>query len=336
MKRIAYVTVAVLVLGAVAASPASAAPYVDNANTHVLLHMDTRSAGGPFTTPDDDSANPGRDHEFLIRNEHFDTAATDAKFVAGQAGYGSAIQLDGVDDRLQAFTGTTNDDLGVPLDNVRIDISAKLEMAKGDDNSLHYLYNQPEAFGILFTDRSQGDWRMDFRIWTDAGLKQVAITDVSVGVDVTQWHEYSMTYSSGTVEGFIDGVSVGTTVGGTQISGAIRDLSVGAEWNGQKYWGGTIDEFRITTIAPLSADFDGDGNVDGDDLNDPTLGWQARFGADLDGSDFLSWQREFGSVGPATSALGTVPEPSTLTMVFACLIGFVHSSRRRFDFHRKN
>jgi len=42
-------------------------------------------------------------------------------------------------------------------------------------------------------------------------------------------------------------------------------------------------------------DFDSDGDVDGDDLYDPALGWQARFGNDLDGSDFLTWQRNLGN-----------------------------------------
>jgi CubicO group peptidase (beta-lactamase class C family) len=42
-------------------------------------------------------------------------------------------------------------------------------------------------------------------------------------------------------------------------------------------------------------DFDGNGLVDGVDLTHATLGWKARFGDDLDGRDFLIWQRNLGA-----------------------------------------
>lgn len=42
-------------------------------------------------------------------------------------------------------------------------------------------------------------------------------------------------------------------------------------------------------------DFDGNGVVNGEDLTHATLGFYARFGDDLDGSDFLVWQRNFGN-----------------------------------------
>jgi hypothetical protein len=42
-------------------------------------------------------------------------------------------------------------------------------------------------------------------------------------------------------------------------------------------------------------DFDSNGVVDGEDLTHATLGFNTRFGDDLDGSDFLVWQRNFGN-----------------------------------------
>lgn len=42
----------------------------------------------------------------------------------------------------------------------------------------------------------------------------------------------------------------------------------------------------------FGADFNGDGAVTALDLNDPTQGWKARYGNDLNGSDFLTWQCE--------------------------------------------
>jgi hypothetical protein len=42
-------------------------------------------------------------------------------------------------------------------------------------------------------------------------------------------------------------------------------------------------------------DFDSNGLVNAEDLTHPTLGWRVRFGDDLDGSDFLVWQRHLGA-----------------------------------------
>ncbi len=71
--------------------------------------------------------------------------------------------------------------------------------------------------------------------------------------------------------------------------------------------------------AGLLADFDGDSDVDSDDLNDPIDGWTARYGADLDGSNFLQWQREFG-MGTALSSVEFVPEPASIAVIVSMLL----------------
>ena len=82
--------------------------------------------------------------------------------------------------------------------------------------------------------------------------------------------------------------------------------------------------------APIySADFDLDGDVDGDDLTQ----WEGDFGVndlsdadgdgDSDGADFLAWQQQLGSV-PTVAAASAVPEPRAillLTMATAGLLG---------------
>ena len=79
------------------------------------------------------------------------------------------------------------------------------------------------------------------------------------------------------------------------------------------------------------ADFDDDGDVDGDDF----LAWQASFGVDgggdadgdgdTDGDDFLTWQAEFGGGAGAF----TVPEPSAslLTLAVLAIVGLLRTSR---------
>ena len=73
-------------------------------------------------------------------------------------------------------------------------------------------------------------------------------------------------------------------------------------------------------ITVASTDFDNDGDVDGDDLDD----WAAAFGStnggdsdgdgDSDGADFLAWQKEFTGPG-ALSASTAVPEPGSLMLL---------------------
>ncbi|WP_145435526.1 hypothetical protein [Lacipirellula limnantheis] len=87
--------------------------------------------------------------------------------------------------------------------------------------------------------------------------------------------------------------------------------------------GSAFDAIRIGTtfadVAPATSDFDGDGDVDGDDL----ALWRTGFGTagaatagdgdadadgNVDGRDFLIWQRQFGfDLTPGT--ITAVPEP---------------------------
>jgi len=83
-------------------------------------------------------------------------------------------------------------------------------------------------------------------------------------------------------------------------------------------WLALLNEPR-SGVSP-SADFDGDGDVDNADLTHSTLGWETRYGDDLDGNDFLAWQREYGSgVGPLGAV--SVPEPATLLLLIWCFVG---------------
>jgi hypothetical protein len=96
-----------------------------------------------------------------------------------------------------------------------------------------------------------------------------------------------------------------------------------------RYW----NDFLTGGVAPTSpADFNGDGQVDADDLPHWEDGFGRRGGAtishgdadgdaDVDGADFLTWQREHG-VG-ATGAVAAVPEPGAfLLVVTSALMAF--------------
>lgn len=82
---------------------------------------------------------------------------------------------------------------------------------------------------------------------------------------------------------------------------------------------------------PLAADFDNDGDVDGDDLMDwendfaTGTGGDADNDGDTDGADFLAWQHQFTGPGPLASA-ATVPEPGAC-MLLALGLPALHTRR---------
>ena len=67
-------------------------------------------------------------------------------------------------------------------------------------------------------------------------------------------------------------------------------------------------------IYGLPGDFDLNGVVNGADLTDATLGFNTRFGSDLDGSDFLVWQRNFGNGMPSLMIKGGQEDPAEVEL----------------------
>ncbi len=89
-----------------------------------------------------------------------------------------------------------------------------------------------------------------------------------------------------------------------------------------------------------TADFSADGLVNNDDFSL----WEAGFGTstgathangnadgdqDVDGADFLQWQREFSSLPAPASPSITVPEPASLSLMAAMILAAQGSRRRR-------
>ena len=92
----------------------------------------------------------------------------------------------------------------------------------------------------------------------------------------------------------------------------------------------------FTSASTLSADFDQDGDVDGDDF----LTWQTSFGAnaggdtdndgDTDGDDFLAWQTQFGAgTGGGSTETAGIPEPPTGSLLFLGAAGALGLAARR-------
>lgn len=90
-----------------------------------------------------------------------------------------------------------------------------------------------------------------------------------------------------------------------------------------------LNILRDKTLPDIPGDFNRDGRVDGADLSGPN-GWKARFGVDLDGNDFLAWQRNYGythwPTSPPTAA--PVPEPPAAALVLVALTAPLAIHRR--------
>jgi hypothetical protein len=81
-----------------------------------------------------------------------------------------------------------------------------------------------------------------------------------------------------------------------------------------------VDNVELAS-ASVAGDFDGNGLANAVDLTHPTLGWKQRYGTDLDGDDFLVWQR-----GLNVPVVTAIPEPTTLAAMSVVAVALI--SRR--------
>ena len=132
---------------------------------------------------------------------------------------------------------------------------------------------------------------------------------------------------------FSSGLSVGPQLLGQAFDGSQSPLTIdlppGATIDGYhaiSVWCVDVDvSFGQGTFRP-TADFDGDGDVDGADLTQ----WEGDFGrnansdADLDGasngSDLLAWQRQLGSGTTVGANLTGVPEPGSWALGMIAIV----------------
>gem|GEM_PF-1976181 len=89
----------------------------------------------------------------------------------------------------------------------------------------------------------------------------------------------------------------------------------------------TNGDSGLFLFSTYAADFDLDGDVDSDDLTHPTLGWEARYGDDLDGTDFLTWQQQLGSGMGAVSSSVAIPEPVAGLLLSLGFMGYLRCGR---------
>jgi fibronectin-binding autotransporter adhesin len=124
---------------------------------------------------------------------------------------------------------------------------------------------------------------------------------------------------------------VGTdTIGGLQIAGAVQPIGTyGAPGSGATFTSSFFTGTGILSVTELftqAGDFDGDGDVDGRDF----LVWQ-RGGSpngNANTTDLIAWQNNYGTQPTTLTAASTaVPEPSSLVLLLAGVLALGRRSR---------
>jgi len=164
----------------------------------------------------------------------------------------------------------------------------------------------------------------------DAQLDGALAVSLLDGFELAANQSFTILDVGGALTGLFDGLGEGELVGNFGDT----DLWI-------TYAGGDGNDVALFTAAPsFAADFDEDGDVDGDDL----ANWKTGFGdttavhmdgdadgdQDVDGGDFLAWQRRLGEGASALAARASVPEPTPLglaTMLAPLMRGRRHGRK---------
>jgi T5SS/PEP-CTERM-associated repeat protein len=130
-------------------------------------------------------------------------------------------------------------------------------------------------------------------------------------------------------------VVTASNVSGTFSTASLPTLNAGLAWD-LDY---APQSVTLTVVPGLTADFNGDGQVNSTDLASWRTGFGKTTGAvrgdgdadgdgDVDGNDFLAWQRQLGQ-GSAAPATAPVPEPGTAALCAMGLAAIAGHRRRR-------
>lgn len=223
------------------------------------------------------------------------------------------------------------------------DLTFRYVTPTGDDVDAVVVYKGTNVNNMtLIVDPTTGDAQIRNASGFDISIDGYTIGSTSSSLDPNGWQSLADSAVDGWVEANptssqLSEIDIDSPTAidsdsffniGDLFSGAVvEDLSFQFILEGES----TIrDGIVLYQALPVPGDFDVDGDVDGNDLSDPVDGWNNRFGNDLNGLDFLTWQRNLGTgTGSLAASLSAVPEPSTVGLAFtAAAFLFCRQHRR--------
>lgn len=195
-------------------------------------------------------------------------------------------------------------------------------MATGGNPGGYIHFVDPDSSGnsVIAPAMFQGDWTVfqslsyDHRIFGTGTINQIVDYEVQISgpggsavwtsdpaTGVTPW--VTLVASLQEAEWSVSGSWAGLLSNVTTLSIRIEhvDNSGGGDVEG-------IDNVRLSGVP---GDFDHDGDVDGDDF----LQWQRDYGDIYDSMDLVDWETNYGFVSPISTQVAVVPEPTALCLV---------------------
>jgi len=285
-------------------------------------------------TMDDNGANTTVLEAVAANNGTFQDAAGDPN-TAAHAAVGiidGALEFDGVDDYVTTgFAGVNGTDAR--------SVSLWIKGTSGDQDGNPYLvawgekesFTKGAAWRIRLNDNGDGIWGARIETNSSGFNGAVNVLDDQWNNIIVTWDGVMDTsiYINGVSDTTSDDLEVNTgpgasTAGDVWIGSAERFDTTGEggafDQDGRRFKG-LIDDVRIYNTAltqdeidelqvgsGVAGDFDGDLDVDGADF----LEWQRDLG---DATNLGLWESSYGTPAPAVAAFAAVPEPSSLLLV---------------------
>ncbi len=215
------------------------------------------------------------------------------------------------------------------LDGFRFEAYARYlgDYGTGANMGLTMFLNQ-RAYNLMFDLNAAGD--LQATLYGRAGGPTVL---TSGGTGTATYHRFSLESSGGNnVTALFDGQPIGAAWSGIAVTQAHENIVQWGNSNQSREARGQMAfaevTFELGPIVDLTADADGDGDVDGADL----LRWQrtlnstTQLAADANGdrrvnaADLTLWKQEFGDIAAATTDSAGIPEPSAFALAGAAAL----------------
>ena len=239
-----------------------------------------------------------------------------AQTVGGMGfGGGEALSFDGIDDEAIAITGwlaDSSETLFIPgLEGVYVEVDFKEVSNTGQG------VQNIASGGSVWRLQIDDDGNLEWLTFLEGGGNDTI--EVPLGAE-GDWREVQAFHNADGSKGlFLDGVLVAQSFPG-QLHIDRHSILLGNLENTTNYYEGLIDNVFVGGGAPIPGDFDFDGDVDGFDF----LEWQRNPAV----GDLADWEANYGT--SALQANGSVvPEPNTVCLLLGLSLGLLTRRKGR-------